>query len=64
MLVTRGLAYAHEVTGDESLRRLTIEAAYGGLWTVFGSTSGKEIGLEGRTSGATLAYLDLWRRRD
>jgi len=64
LLVTRGLAYAYGLTGDESLRRLTVEAAYGGLWTAFGTTGGKEIGMVGRTSGATVASMLEWHEGD
>ena len=64
LIVTRGLAYAHELTGDESFRKLTVDAAYGGLWTVFETTGGKEIGMVGRTSGATAAYMMDWWKRD
>jgi hypothetical protein len=64
LLVTRGLAYAHELSGDESFRKLTLDAAHGGLWTVFETTGGKEIGMVGRTSGATVAYMHDWWQKD
>jgi len=64
LIVTRGLAYAYDLTGDESFRKLTADAAYGGLWTVFETTGGKEIGMVGRTSGATAAYMMDWWKRD
>jgi|ETNmetMinimDraft_26_1059896.scaffolds.fasta_scaffold03653_2 hypothetical protein len=64
LLVTRGLAYAYELSGDESFRKLTLDAAYGGLWTVFETTGGKEIGMVGRTSGATVAYMLGWWKKD
>ena len=64
LLVTRGLAYAYELTGDESFRTVTEQAAYGGLWTVFETTGGKEIGMVGRTSGATMTYMLRWWHQD
>ena len=63
-LVTRGLAYAYELTGDEKLKQLTLDAAYGGLWTVFETTGGKEIGVVGRTGGATISYMLRWWERE
>ena len=64
LLVARGIAYAYDLKGDESFRDLTLGAAYGGLWTVYQMTFSRELGMIGRTSGATVAAMYRWWKKE
>ena len=64
LLVARGIAYAYELTGDESFRNVALATAYGGLWTVTQMTFSRDLGMIGRTSGATVAAMYRWWQKE
>ncbi|MBT5874527.1 MAG: hypothetical protein HOH43_14000 [Candidatus Latescibacteria bacterium] len=64
MMVAPGLAFAHELTGEERFRQIATRAFHAALWTLFAPGGGKEIGMVGRTSGLMVGRLHAWRMED
>jgi len=63
MMVAPGLAYAHELTGEEQFREVATRSFHAALWTLYAPGGGKEIGMVGRTSAMMVGRLWEWRQR-
>lgn len=63
MMVAPGLAYAHELTGEDEFRRVATRSFHAALWTLFSPGGGKEIGMVGRTSATMVGRLHEWKQR-
>ena len=64
MMVSPGLAYAYELTGERRYRDVATRAFHAALWTLLEPGGGKEIGMVGRTSSLMVARLYQWRQAD
>jgi hypothetical protein len=64
-LFLRGLGYAYELTGDESLRDIAMRAFHACLWTLHSpGANGKDIALVCRSLGAFAAMAGRWAEED